>query len=82
MLGGGIGGIILFFIVIGVGEGEGDDGEGFLEVIWLGVDGFVFDGDIEVLYGLGEGGGECCGEGDFLGEGVRIGDWELDLDLV
>lgn len=49
MLGGGIGGIILFFIVIGVGEGEGDDGEGFLEVIWLGVDGFVFDGDIEVL---------------------------------
>lgn len=33
MLGGGIGGIILFFIVIGVGEGEGDDGEGFLEVI-------------------------------------------------
>lgn len=33
MLGGGIGGITSLFTVIGVGEGEGDDGEGLLEVI-------------------------------------------------
>lgn len=46
------------------------------------MDGFVFDGDTEALYGLGEGGGECCGEGDLPGEGVRTGDWELDLDLA
>lgn len=49
MLGGGIGGITSLFTVIGVGEGEGDEGEGLLEVIWPGVDGFVFDGDTEAL---------------------------------
>jgi hypothetical protein len=52
--------------------------------MWLGVDGFVFDGETEALNGLGEGegGGEGWGEVDCIGDGLRTGDWEFDLDLT
>ena len=78
MEGGGIGGITVSSLGAGAGRGEGvGECSGETE----GVGGLVGVGETDGLKDWGDGMGDGGGEAVWEGDGVRIGDCDMDLDL-